>query len=211
MPKTVKYVSGINCKLCLKSHNQNHLRVVFSYLGETIVMNIDEYRIATARDVPELVGLINNSYRPNGPETGWTHESGLIEGDRINTQQLADLLDGDGSTILLGLNKGEIVACVNINEEAGASYIAMLTVKPSYQNLGLGKEILQLAEEYAENQYESSEVNLFVISERKELFDFYLRRGYEPTQVSSDYPANAGVGNPKISGLKLVLLTKQLV
>ena len=179
-------------------------------MGETIVMNIDEYRIATARDVPELVGLINNSYRPNGPETGWTHESGLIEGDRINTQQLADLLDGD-STILLGLNKGEIVACVNINEEAGASYIAMLTVKPSYQNLGLGKEILQLAEEYAENQYESSEVNLFVISERKELFDFYLRRGYEPTQVSSDYPADAGVGNPKISGLKLVLLTKQLV
>jgi ribosomal protein S18 acetylase RimI-like enzyme len=173
-------------------------------------MNIDEYRIATASDVSELVSLINKSYRPNSAEAGWTHESELIEGERINPQQLAELLEREGSTVLLGLSRAEIVACVNVNEEAGASYIAMLTVKPSYQNLGLGKEMLQLAEEYAENQYDSSEVNLFVISERRELFDFYLRRGYEPTQVSSDYPANAGVGNPKISGLKLVLLTKQL-
>jgi ribosomal protein S18 acetylase RimI-like enzyme len=182
----------------------------FIALCETIVMNIDEYRIATAKDVSELVSLINTAYRPNGAEAGWTHESELIEGERINSQQLAELLEREGSTVLLGLSKAEIVACVNVNEEAGASYIAMLTVKPSYQNLGLGKEMLELAEEYAENQYESSEVNVFVISERRELFDFYLRRGYEPTQVSSDYPANAGVGNPKISGLKLVLLTKQL-
>jgi len=173
-------------------------------------MNIDEYRIATASDVSELVSLINKSYRPNSAEAGWTHESELIEGERINPQQLAELLEREGSTVLLGLSKAEIVACVNVNEEGGATYIAMLTVKPSYQNIGLGKEMLQLAEEYAENQYESSEVNLFVISERRELFDFYLRRGYEPTEISSDYPANAGVGNPKISGLKLVLLTKQL-
>ena len=183
---------------------------ILHVLCETIATNIDEYRIATVKDVPELVGLINNSYRPNGAEAGWTHESELIEGERINTQQLAELLEREGSTVLLGLNRGEIISCVNINEEAGAIYLAMLTVKPSCQNFGLGKEMLQLAEEYAENQYESSEVNLFVISERKELFDFYLRRGYEPTQVSSDYPANAGVGNPKIGGLKLVLLTKQL-
>jgi ribosomal protein S18 acetylase RimI-like enzyme len=184
--------------------------VVFSFVSETIVMNIDEYRIATAKDVPELVDLINNAYRPKGAEAGWTHESELIEGERINPQQLAELLEREGSTVLLGLSKAEIVACVNVNEEAGASYIAMLTVRPSYQNYGLGKEMLQLAEEYAENQYESLVFNLFVISERKELFDFYLRRGYEPTEVTSDYPANAGVGNPKISGLKLVLLTKTL-
>ena len=182
----------------------------FIPLCETIAMNIDEYRIATVKDVPELVSLINNSYRPNGSEAGWTHESELIEGDRINPQQLTDLLDRDGSTILLGLNKGEIVACVNINEESGAIYLAMLTVKPSCQNFGLGKEMLQLAEEYAENQYESSTLNLFVISERKELYDFYLRRGYQSTEIISDYPANAGVGIPKVVGLKLALLTKQI-
>lgn len=177
---------------------------------ETIVMKIDEYRIATANDVPELVDLINNSYRPIDSVAGWTHESGLIEGQRINHQQLTELLERGGSTILLGLSKGEIVACVNINEEAGAIYLAMLTVNPSYQNFGLGKEMLQLAEEYAENQYESSTLNLFVISERKELYDFYLRRGYQSTEITSDYPANAGVGIPKIAGLKLALLTKQI-
>ena len=182
----------------------------FIDLCETVAMNIDEYRIATVKDVSGLVSLINNSYRPNGAEAGWTHESELIEGDRINSQQLSDLLDRDRSTMLLGLNKGEIVACVTINEEAGAIYLAMLTVKTACQNFGLGKEMLQLAEEYAENQYEASAVNLFVISERKELFDFYLRRGYESMEITSDYPENAGVGIPKISGLKLVLLTKQL-
>ena len=173
-------------------------------------MNIDEYRIATANDLPELVSLINNSYRPNGAEAGWTHESDLIEGERINPQQLAELLDREGSTVLLGLNKGELIACVNINEEAGVIYLAMLTVKPSCQNFGLGKEMLQLAEEYAENQYEASAFNLFVISQRKELYDFYLRRGYQSTEITSDYPANAGVGIPKVEGLKLSLLTKQL-
>ena len=173
-------------------------------------MNIDEYRIATARDVPELVSLINSSYRPSGAEAGWTHESELIEGARINPQQLAELLEGEGSTVLLGLNKGEIVACVNVNQEIGATYIAMLTVRPSCQNFGLGKEMLQLAEEYAENQYDASVFNLFVISQRKELYDFYLRRGYQSTEITSDYPANAGVGIPKVEGLKLSLLTKQL-
>ena len=184
--------------------------MVFIALCETIVMNIGEYRIATAGDVLELVSLINKSYRPNGAEAGWTHESELIEGERVNSQQLTELLEREGSTVLLGLSKAEIVACVNVNEEGGATYIAMLTVKSSYQNVGLGKEMLQLAEEYAENQYESSAFNLFVISERKELFDFYLRRGYKSTDITSDYPANAGVGTPKVSGLKLVLLTKEL-
>lgn len=173
-------------------------------------MKIDEYRMATANNAPELVDLINNSYRPIDSVAGWTHESGLIEGQRINHQQLIDLLERDGSTILLGLSKDEIVACVNINEEAGVIYLAMLTVNPSYQNFGFGKEMLQLAEEYAKNQYESSVFNLFVISERKELYDFYLRRGYQSTGITSDYPANAGAGIPKIAGLKLVLLTKQI-
>ena len=174
-------------------------------------MNIDEYRLASSKDIPDLVALINSAYRPISSEAGWTHESGLIDGERINDSQLAGLLERERSTVLIGLSKSEIIACVNINEEAGAIYIAMLTVKPAYQNVGLGKEMLQLAEEYAENQYESVVFNLFVISERKELFDFYLRRGYKSTDITSDYPANAGVGNPKISGLKLVLLTKELV
>lgn len=179
-------------------------------MGETIAMNIDEYRIATNKDVPELVGLINCSYRPRGDCAGWTHESNLIDGERINSQQLAELLERESSTVLLGLNKGEIVACVNINEEVGVIYLAMLTVTPSCQNFGLGKEMLQLAEEYAENQYDASVLNLFVISQCKELYDFYLRRGYQSTEITSDYPANAGVGIPKVEGLKLSLLTKQL-
>ena len=173
-------------------------------------MNIDEYRIADSKDIPELVALINGAYRPISSDAGWTHESDLVDGERINASQLSGLLGREGSTVLLGLSKGEIIACVNVNEESGATYIAMLTVKSSYQNVGLGKEMLQLAEEYAENQYESSAFNLFVISERKELFDFYLRRGYKSTNITSDYPANAGVGTPKVSGLKLVLLTKEL-
>ena len=173
-------------------------------------MSIDEYRIADSKDIPELVALINSAYRPIGSDAGWTHESDLVDGERINASQLAGLLEREGSTVLLGLSKGEIIACVNVNEESGATYIAMLTVKSSYQNVGLGKEMLQLAEEYAENQYESSAFNLFVISERKELFDFYLRRGYKSTNITSEYPASAGVGTPKVTGLKLVLLTKEL-
>lgn len=189
---------------------KNHLRAVFLFVDETKAMNIDEYRIATTGDALELAGLINNSYRPSSPDVGWTHESDLIEGERINEKQFRELLNAEGSTVLIGLNKGEIVACVNINEESGAIYIAMLTVKPSLQNLGLGKEMLQLSEEYAKNQYEPESINLFVISERKSLYDFYLRRGYRPTEIAIDYPVNAGVGIPKVNGLKLALLTKEI-
>ena len=173
-------------------------------------MKIDEYRIATNADVPALVELINSSYRPTGGVAGWTHESDLIGGDRVNGEQLTGLLMNPGSTMLLGLSDREIVACVNVNEEAGAVFIAMLTVRPNFQNTGFGKEMLQLAEEYADNQYEVSECNLFVIQARTELYEFYLRRGYLSAGITSDYPANAGVGIPKVEGLKLELLTKKL-
>lgn len=178
-------------------------------MDEIRIMNIDEYRIATSQDILELVNLINGAYRPAGSKAGWTHESELIDGKRINHLQLAELIQREGSTVLIGLNKGEIIACVNINEESGSVYLAMLTAKADCQNLGLGKEMLQLAEEFAENQHETSAVNLFVISERGELYDFYLRRGYQPTSITLDYPENAGVGTPKIAGLKLELLSKQ--
>lgn len=172
-------------------------------------MKIDQYRVATTKDISELVNLINSSYRPISSEAGWTHESELIDGERINSRQLTEVLERDNSVVLIGFIRDEIVACVNINEEAGSIYITMLTVKPSCQNLGLGKAMLQRAEEYACAQYGAVVFNLFVVLERVELFNFYLRRGYQSTGITSDYPAAAGVGIPKTTGLKLVLLTKQ--
>jgi hypothetical protein len=45
---------------------------------------------ATLTDVPELVLLINSSYRGESSKKGWTTEANLIGGQRIDNEGLTE-------------------------------------------------------------------------------------------------------------------------
>jgi ribosomal protein S18 acetylase RimI-like enzyme len=85
----------------------------------------------------------------------------------------------------------------------------MLTVAPDIQANGIGKKLLQAAEEYAETQ-DCIAITITVISLRKELIKWYERRGYKDTGARKPFPSNdPRFGLPK-QELEFIVMEKDL-
>ncbi|MGC8074357.1 hypothetical protein ACP3W1_27730, partial [Salmonella enterica] len=61
---------------------------------------------------------------------GWTHETGLVTGERINEQQVTALLDRSQSIILIATRKNDLLGCVHIEQQDEHAMIGMLAVRP---------------------------------------------------------------------------------
>jgi ribosomal protein S18 acetylase RimI-like enzyme len=136
---------------------------------------------ATLTDVPELVLLINSSYRGESSKKGWTTEANLIGGQRIDNEGLTEQMADPNAVILKNINdEGKITGCVYLQKRDDKLYLGMLTVSPALQANGLGRQLLQASEEYARNiNYHT--IAMTVITTRTELLEWYERRGYSKT------------------------------
>lgn len=172
-------------------------------------MSIDLFRIANPLDSEDIARLVNKAYRPAFGVSGWTHEADLVSGSRTSASQVTETLLKPNSIILVGIKDAAIVACVHIEKHGKESHIGMLAVNPELQGAGAGKQMLSEAESYANEVFAPEKFSMVVVSFRRELIAFYLRRGYQQTGVLMDYPLSQGVGTPKIPGLKLEVLQKQ--
>ena len=171
-------------------------------------MRASRYRKARPEDAEAITKLVNDAYRPTAAERGWTDESALVSGDRTSANQVKEAIARKNSVVLLSLLGEEVVACVHVEQVRGDAHIGMLSVSPQLQGAGIGKEILEYAENYAEQQFRAEKFVMLVVSLRSELLAFYRRRGYEPTGEVMDYPHSAGVGVPKRNDLKIQVLEK---
>ena len=156
-------------------------------------------------DAEELNDLINTAYRG---EHGWTKETGIVDGDRTNTNETKILITNPDTHILVAKENKNIIACVCIEQKEKQAYISLLAVSSKFQNKGLGKEILRLAEAYALKQLHTREYVIVVISQRKELIEFYERRGYKKTGEIEQYPVHLNVGEPIAKDLTVEYLKK---
>jgi ribosomal protein S18 acetylase RimI-like enzyme len=135
----------------------------------------------TLTDVPELVTLINSAYRGETSKKGWTTEANLIDGQRIDVDSLTAQISDPEAVILKNTNnEGQITGCVYLQKRGDKLYLGMLTVSPALQTNGLGKQLLQAAEVYAQNIHISA-IIMTVITTRTELINWYERRGYSKT------------------------------
>lgn len=168
-------------------------------------------RLATVDDIPALHRIVNAAYRPVGVH-GWTHENALLEGARISESQLAESLSQLDTALLVGENAQQaLVATVFLERKGDAVYIGMLSVAPHLQAQGLGKAMLEAAEQYAATHWHPQRFLMWVLSTRTELIAFYLRRGYGLTGKVLDFPLAANVGIPKVADLTLEGLQKLCV
>ena len=155
-------------------------------------------RKATLDDLAAIVDLVNIAYRSKEIQ-GWTSESDIIVGDRIDQEQLQQLIHMKNSFIFLNLNADKsILGAVHLQIEKGLGYIGLLTTHPKNQNRGIGKILLQYAEDYCLKNYGINSFEISVLSTRVELIDFYERRGYIFTGQVDSYPIEANVGTPLI-------------
>ncbi|MGE3973735.1 MAG: GNAT family N-acetyltransferase [Bdellovibrionales bacterium] len=171
-----------------------------------------EFQIDLAKisDSAELNRLVNSAYRGDSSRKGWTTEADLLDGIRIDEERLKELAQKTNSYLLLLRNsQHEIVACVHLEEKGSSLYLGMLTVDPKIQNQGLGKILLKAAEEKA-REFKLKSVFMTVISERKELIDWYVRHGYHKTGKTEPFPTNdPRFGLPK-KPLEFLVLEKLL-
>lgn len=168
---------------------------------------IPNIRIAKSEDIEAIVSLVNAAYRPSGDSKGWTHESDMVEGERVTSEQVQALFVPD-SVVFVAEDGQQLLACVHLCKEDDCAHIGMLATHPDLQAKSYGKRMLAHAETYALENFFSRQFEMVVISERVELVAFYLRRGYQKTGRVEGYPVSAGVGIPKVQGLTIEVLQK---
>ena len=169
-----------------------------------------KFRVATNADIATMIDLINSAYRGESSRLGWTTEADLVAGDRVSVAEVASIVDSENSVIVLCLDAGEIIGTVELRQEPENAYLGMFVIKPSLQGAGLGKRLLQQAEDFVRDNWCATSICMSVISVRDELIAFYERRGYQRTGIFEDFPEEIGQSSPLISGLKFENLRKDL-
>lgn len=146
-------------------------------------------RPAVAADIPALHALIERGYRGESAKAGWTHEADLLSGQRTDRVELATIVAGPRSTVLLAFDDAVLVGCVQLMLTApGTAYLGMLTVDPVRQAAGLGRQLIAAAEAEAVRRFGAERIEMTVISRRSELLAYYERRGYARTGEIRPFP-----------------------
>lgn len=172
-------------------------------------------RVATASDIPALHALVEAGYRGDSAKQGWTHEADLLGGQRTDAEALAEIIADPRQTVLLVEENGALVGCVLIIDEGKrhgrhVAYLGMLTVDPKRQSGGLGRRLIEAAEQRA-RELGAEIMEMTVIKQRRELIDWYLRRGYADTGREKPFPLDEPrFGLPKTRDLVFVVLAKSL-
>lgn len=176
---------------------------------------------ATRADLDAVASLVNAAYRGDGARRGWTHEAGLVEGQRTDAGKLRDELDApDPSTILILREAADApgappAACVMMQRffddaERLVCHLAMLTVAPDRQGRGLGAALIGEVERRA-GAMGCRAVEMTVVHLRAELLAFYARRGYGPTGATKPFPyGDERFGRPLRDDLHFVVIEKAL-
>ena len=161
------------------------------------------FRAATAADVPALAALINKAYRSEASQAGWTAEGHLLAGPRIDEATLHELLTAPAAVLLVAELGPQPAGCVYLENHGTYLYLSLLTVAPTAQAHGLGRQLLAQAEAHA-RQAGCATIRMSVLAQRAELLAWYERRGYHRTGASEPFPATTRFGQPR---QELTLLT----
>jgi ribosomal protein S18 acetylase RimI-like enzyme len=171
-------------------------------------MDID---VARSSDAQQIAGLVNDAFRGASQSPGWTHETTLIAGQRIDSAAVGALIDKRDSTILVMRHGRDISGCVALQRLDDTQwYLSMLAVDPARQADGLGKSMMASAEKFAQERG-AVRMKISVVNRRESLLAWYERQGYRRTGAIEPFPyGDPTVGTPLCDDLALIILAKEL-
>jgi ribosomal protein S18 acetylase RimI-like enzyme len=159
---------------------------------------------ATRADAPALKALLEAAYRGDAARAGWNHEADILDDERIGLSELETMLADPVVTILTARAGGALAGCVAVTRKDGAlGYLGMLCVAPTLQSAGLGRRLLDAAEDHA-RMLGLAAMEMTVIDSRDSLIAWYVRRGYAPTGETRPFPV------PRDPPITFVVLEKRL-
>ncbi|SDY66331.1 GNAT family N-acetyltransferase [Hymenobacter psychrophilus] len=167
---------------------------------------------ATPADLPALNRLVNRAYRGEASTQGWTTEAALLAGQRTDEADLREQLEKPAAQFLLARRPpdDELIGSVFLQHQGPELYLGMLSVEPTLQAGGVGRQLVQAAESHARN-LGCTAVRMTVISVRHELLAWYERLGYQRTSETVAFPTDTRFGVPlQAAPLVLMVLRKEM-
>ena len=169
-------------------------------------------RVASEDDIPRIVALVESAYRGDGSKQGWTTEADMLDGQRTDNVSVATVIHAPDSRILVAERGDDLLGCVHVEGQQGVGYFGMFAVSPKAQGQGIGALLLNELERVARVEFACALMTMTVISIRKELIDFYLRRGYHATGQTKPFPyGDERFGIPKRADLEFAVFAKPLI
>lgn len=169
-------------------------------------------RDAVTADIPALHRLIESAYRGEASRAGWTTEADLLDGQRTDPDDLADILGDPKQALLTAWRGEELVGCVLIADRGGGTgYFGMLSIRPKLQGGGLGRRLIAAAEVALSDRFGSERVRISVFPQRDTLIAWYERLGYRRTGDTLPFPyGNPRFGLPRRGDLYFVVMERTL-
>jgi ribosomal protein S18 acetylase RimI-like enzyme len=171
-------------------------------------------RPAEPADLSALVTLMNNAYRSIGPEASWNTESRYLAGPRTSEADLTDEIAKKPKACLLVARESAdspLQGCVLLAPLSdGRWHMGSLAVDPPLQKAGLGRRLLEAAEQWAAERGATT-IQIEVVNVRDTLIAWYERRGYQLTGATNPFPyGDSRFGTPLRDDLSFVVLEKVL-
>lgn len=124
------------------------------------------YRTANISDAEALVPLINRAFEV---------ELDFFTSERIDLKETLEHLQK--GTFLLAETGGQLAGCNYVEPRGDAGYFGLLSVHPDHQGHGLGKTLIEQAEDLC-RAAGCSLMQIRVLNHRTELPPFYEKLGY---------------------------------
>ena len=139
-------------------------------------------RLATMADMPQMIPIINAAFSVEE----------FIDGTRTDPERLPPMFDtGD---FLVMEEDGKIIASVYIEIHDGSEgekprgYFGMLSVDPAQQGRGLGRKMVEGAENYCREKG-CDVMDILVVNLRTELPPIYRKLGYVEVGIEEFRPS----------------------
>jgi ribosomal protein S18 acetylase RimI-like enzyme len=126
-------------------------------------------RTATRSDADAIARLIN---------TAFLVEQFFIERDRTNPATVRALIEK--GKFLLAEDAPNLLGCVYFEMHGGRGYFGMLSIDPSRQRKGLGRQLVNTVEKYFQDAG-CKFSDMKIVNVRTELHTLYRRWGYVDT------------------------------
>jgi len=134
-------------------------------------------RLATAADIAAIISITNAAF---AVET-------FLDGTRTDAAGLAAMMQ-KGQFLVAEQRPGHIIASVYIELRGTRAYFGMLAVDPSQQGKGVGRVMVEAAEDHCREQG-CSAMDITVLSLRPELPPYYRKLGYVETGTEEFHPS----------------------
>jgi ribosomal protein S18 acetylase RimI-like enzyme len=142
-------------------------------------------RLATPADAFSAIPMVNEAFAVVT----------FLDGTRTDEQRMAKLMQKGEFLIAADNDSGRIVAFVYTEKRGERGYFGMLAVDPSCQGIGLGRKMVDAAEEHC-RESGCKHIDITVLSRRSVLVPYYRNLGYEETgteEFRPSRPINDGI------------------